>query len=115
MDMWGFVEAQETVSVSPAMYGEFVFPYHRELAERFGLNYYGCCEPYETRWQYVKQLPRLRRVSVCPWSDVATVPELLGCSMHQIESIAAGAVQYERGLCARAMPVRCAKIPGRNL
>lgn len=77
-DMWGFVEAQETVSISPAMYGEFIFPYHKELASRFGLNYYGCCEPYETRWQYVRQLPNLRRVSVCPWSDVSTVPQLLG-------------------------------------
>lgn len=77
-DMWGFVEAQETVSISPAMYGEFVFPYHKEIAARFGLNYYGCCEPYETRWEYVRQLPRLRRVSVCPWSDVSTVPQLLG-------------------------------------
>ncbi|WP_419075202.1 hypothetical protein [Ruthenibacterium lactatiformans] len=76
-DMWGFVESQETVSVDPAMYGEFIFPYQKELASRFGLNYYGCCEPYEKRWEYVKQIPNLRRVSVCPWSNLSTIPTLL--------------------------------------
>lgn len=78
MDMWGFVESQETSSVSPEMYGEFIFPYHRRIAERFGLNCYGCCEPYNPRWDYVKQLPRLRRVSCSPWADWRTVPENLG-------------------------------------
>ncbi|NLG26224.1 MAG: hypothetical protein GX558_12770, partial [Clostridiales bacterium] len=69
MDMWGFVESQETSVISPEMYGEFVFPYHLRLAERFGLNCFGCCEPYEGRWAYAKRLPRLRRVSCSPWSD----------------------------------------------
>ena len=77
-DMWGFVESQETVSASPELYGEFIFPYHRRIAERFGLNCYGCCEPFETRWQYVRQLPRLRRVSCSPWSDRTRAAELLG-------------------------------------
>lgn len=78
MDMWGFCESQETVSVSPDMYGEFLFPYHKQVMERFGLNCYGCCEPYDPRWKYIKQLPRLRRVSVSPWADWSTVPEYLG-------------------------------------
>jgi len=78
MDMWGFVESQETVSASPEIYGEFIFPYHKRIAERFGLNCYGCCEPFELRWRHVKQLPRLRRVSCSPWSDRKTAAELLG-------------------------------------
>lgn len=78
MDMWGFVESQETVSVSPDAYGEFIFPYHLRIARRFGLNCYGCCEPFEPRWKYVKQLPRLRRVSCAPWSDRDRAAELLG-------------------------------------
>ena len=77
-DMWGFVESQETVSIGPEQYGEFVFPYLKKIAERFGLNCYGCCEPYDTRWSYVKDLPRLRRVSVSAWADWRTVPEFLG-------------------------------------
>ena len=77
MDMWGLVESQETVSVSPEMYNEFIFPYHKRVAERFGLNCYGCCEGYDGRWRYVKNLPRLRRVSVSPWSKWETITEFL--------------------------------------
>lgn len=78
--MWGFVESQETVSISPSMYGEFIFPYHFRLASRFGLNCYGCCEPFENRWEYIKKLPNLRRISVSPWSNRNIAMELLGCS-----------------------------------
>ena len=77
-DMWGFVESQETTAINPDMYGEFILPYHKKIAEHFGLNCYGCCEPFNPRWKYVRQLPRLRRVSVSPFSDWSTVPELLG-------------------------------------
>lgn len=78
MDMWGFVESQETTAVSPEMYHEFIYPYHERIASRFGLNCYGCCEPFNPRWKYIKNLPRLRRVSASPWSDWRMVPELLG-------------------------------------
>ena len=78
MDMWGLVESQETSSVSPDMYNEFIFPYHKKVAECFGLNCYGCCEALDPRWKYVKNLPRLRRVSVSPWGKWETLEELLG-------------------------------------
>ena len=77
-DMWGFAESQETVSISPSMFAEFVFPYQLSILERFGLNCYGCCEPLDSRWSVVSQLPRLRRVSVSPWSNYATMAERLG-------------------------------------
>ena len=85
MDMWGFVESQETVSISPEMYAEFVFPYHKRLAERFAMNCCGCCEPYDLRWKYMKELPRLRRISCSPWSDRKSMPVNLG--MNYIASI----------------------------
>lgn len=78
MDMWGFVESQETSAVSPALYGEFIFPYHKKIAERFGLNCYGCCEAFDPRWEYIRQLPRLRRVSCSPWADWGKIQDLLG-------------------------------------
>ena len=78
MDMWGFVESQETVSISPEMYAEFVFPYHKRIAERFALNCCGCCEPYDLRWKYMRELPRLRRISCSPWSDHRSIPVNLG-------------------------------------
>jgi hypothetical protein len=77
-DMWGFGESQETVGVSPEMYAEFVLPYQLPILSRFGLNCYGCCEPLDKRWEYVKQIPRLRRVSVSPWSNRAFMAEQLG-------------------------------------
>ena len=75
--MWGFGESQETVAVSPGMFAELIFPYQLPLLERFGLNCYGCCEPLDARWDTVKTVPRLRRVSVSAWADVKKMAELL--------------------------------------
>lgn len=77
-DMWGFAESQETVGVSPQMFEEFIFPYQKKILERFGLNCYGCCEPINVRWETVKQIPRLRRVSASPWADKAAMAKALG-------------------------------------
>lgn len=77
MDMWGFAESQETLGVSPEMFREFIFPYQMSILKRFGLNCYGCCEPLDVRWQYIKEFPRLRRVSVSPWADVQKMAEYL--------------------------------------
>ena len=60
------------------MYEEFIFPYELPLLDRFGLNCYGCCEPVDKRWHVVRQIPRLRRVSVSAWADWARTAELLG-------------------------------------
>ena len=76
-DMWGFAESQETVGVSPRMFAEFIFPYQLPILERFGLNCYGCCEPVDKRWTYIKQVPRLRRVSVSPWANRVKMAEYL--------------------------------------
>lgn len=78
MRCWGFAESQETVGVSPAMFGEFIFPYQMPLLERFGLNCYGCCEPVHERLKYILQIPRLRRVSVSAWCDQKIAAEALG-------------------------------------
>ena len=77
-DMWGFAESQETVGVSPRMFEEFIFPYQLPILERFGLNCYGCCEPLDKRWHVVERFPRLRRISVSAWADVAKMAEMLG-------------------------------------
>ena len=77
-DLWGNAESQETTAISQAMFDEFVFPYQVRLLERYGLNCYGCCEPLEKRWDVVKRIPNLRRVSVPAWSDWADMAEKLG-------------------------------------
>ena len=76
-DMWGFSESQETISMSPSMFEEFVFQYQLPILERFGLNCYGCCEPIDIRWDVVKKTPRLRRVSISAWADIEKSAKLL--------------------------------------
>ena len=78
MDMWGFSENQETNDISPEFYKEYIFPYQKSILERFGLNIYGCCEPLDRKWEIIKSLPRLRRVTVSPWSDEEFMAKRLG-------------------------------------
>ena len=77
-DMWGFSESQETVGVSPKLFEEFVFAYQLPILERFGLNIYGCCEPLDGRFDTVRRIPRLRKVTVSPWSDARGMAEKIG-------------------------------------
>jgi len=77
-DLWGLSESQETVGVSPAMFEEYVFQYQEPIIRRFGLSYYGCCEPLHGRVEIIKRLPNLRRVSVSPWCDEQVMAEALG-------------------------------------
>lgn len=78
IESWGFAESQETVGISPAMFAEFILPYQASLMERFGLSYYGCCEPVDQRWAHIKTLPRLRRVSISPWCNEEVMAQELG-------------------------------------
>mgnify|MGYP005842974945 CR=1 FL=1 len=77
-DMWGFAESQETSSVSAEMFAELIMPYQIPVLAKFGLNCYGCCEPLNARWKYIKDIPNLRRVSVSPWADPMDMAEKLG-------------------------------------
>lgn len=64
--------------MSPQMFVEFIFPYQLSLLERFGLNCYGCCEPLDERWDVIKDIPRLRRISVSAWSNDRVIAEKMG-------------------------------------
>jgi hypothetical protein len=77
-DLWVLSESQETVGVSPKMFEDFVFPYQVPIISRFGLSYYGCCEPLHGRIKIIKQLPNLRRVSVSPWCNQEKIAAELG-------------------------------------
>ena len=68
-DLWALVESQETVGVGPDQFEEFIFPYQKRMAEQYGLCYYGCCEPVNSRWHVLKNISNLRSVSVSPWAD----------------------------------------------
>jgi hypothetical protein len=60
------------------MFAEFIFPYQLPILAKFGLNCYGCCEPLDKRWDTIRQIPNLRRVSVSPWSNLEEMAEKLG-------------------------------------
>ena len=77
-DSWGFVEAQEAIGLSPAMYAEFIHPYQRRLGDRFGLINYGCCEPVHHFWPTLKGFHNLRKVTVSPWCDVESIASQAG-------------------------------------
>ena len=68
-DLWGFMDSQETVGMSPDMFREFIFPYYKRIAENFGRLSYGCCEPVSAFWDDIKTLPNLKKVSISPWCD----------------------------------------------
>ena len=77
-DLWGNVNSQETVGISPGMYHEFIYPYYKDLAELYGLVYYGCCEPVHSIWDdSISRLPNLRKVSVSAWCDEEFIGERL--------------------------------------
>ena len=74
-DLWGFGVAQEAVGIGPAQHEEFLLNYQLRMLNHYGLNAYGCCEPYHTKYKMLEKVPRLRRVSVSPWSDLAVSAE----------------------------------------
>ena len=76
-DMWGCANSQETVGVSKEMYHEFCFPYYRDACKPMGQVYYGCCEPTDTHWNDIGQLPHLKKVSVSRWCSEPFMGEAL--------------------------------------
>ena len=76
-DLWGFLDSQETVGMSPEMFRQFIFPCYKKIAEVFGRLSYGCCEPVHTFWDDIRTLPNLKKVSISPWCDEAFMAEQL--------------------------------------
>jgi hypothetical protein len=76
--MWGCSNAQIFSDVSPRMHWEFALEHDMRWLERWGLNYYGCCEQLHTKVENLKRIPRLRKISVSPWCDLAKVLEAFG-------------------------------------
>ena len=69
-DLWAVMDSQETVGVSPDLFHEFCFPYYRDLAEMYGLVYWGCCEPADAIWEKsLSKLPNLKAVSISRWAN----------------------------------------------
>lgn len=68
-DLWGMGLAQMFSTVSPRMFQEFEVAYASRLFERFGLVYYGCCDPLDGKMAQVRMIPNVRKVSMSPWAN----------------------------------------------
>jgi hypothetical protein len=68
-DIWMFGLAQMLATVSPNMFKEFEVDYARRICARFGLVYYGCCDPLHDRMNQVRLIPNVRKISMSPWVD----------------------------------------------
>lgn len=68
-DIWTMGLAQMFSTVSPAMFREFEVDYVARLCERFGLVYYGCCDPLSMKMDEVRMIPNVRKISMSAWTE----------------------------------------------
>lgn len=77
-DIWMYGLAQMFANVSPAMFKEFEVDYASRICSRFGLVYYGCCDPLDGKMSEVRMLPNVRKVSMSPWANQERGAEEIG-------------------------------------
>jgi len=72
---WGCATSQIFSEVSPAMHKEFALNYEKKWLDKFGLTYYGCCEPLHNKIEILKEIENLRKISISPRADVKIASE----------------------------------------
>jgi len=77
-DLWGCATAQIFSEVSPEMHWEFALRHEMRWLERWGLTYYGCCEPLDGKMDILRRIPNLRKVSMSPKARPERGAEALG-------------------------------------
>lgn len=68
-NMWGCSNAQIFSDVSPDMHWAFAVEHDLRWLTRWGLTYYGCCEPLDGKIDMLRRIPNLRKISVSPWCN----------------------------------------------
>ena len=61
--------AQMFSTVSPDVFWEFEVDYTGGICDRFGLVYYGCCDPLDGKMAETRLIPNVRKISMSPWVD----------------------------------------------
>jgi len=65
------MESQETTAFSPELFSTFFLPAMADVANRFGLTYYGCCERVDDRIAHVlSRISNVRAISASPWTNI---------------------------------------------
>jgi len=60
------------------MHDEFALHYEMKWLRRFGMTYYGCCEPLHRKVDILKKVPNLRKISMSPWVNFEEAVENVG-------------------------------------
>ncbi|MCL2772317.1 MAG: hypothetical protein FWD71_03115 [Oscillospiraceae bacterium] len=76
-NIWTMGAAQLFSMVSPEVHDEFEISYQMKWYARFGLGYYGCCEPLHRKIHIIEKLPNVRKISMSPWVDMETGAEAM--------------------------------------
>ncbi|MBT3294701.1 MAG: hypothetical protein HN919_01310 [Verrucomicrobia bacterium] len=77
-NMWGCSNAQIFSEVSPQMHWDFAMEHDLRWLARWGMTYYGCCEPLDGKLELLRRIPNLRKISVSPWCNSARAIEQIG-------------------------------------
>jgi len=77
-NMWGCSNAQIFSEVSPQMHWDFAVEHDMRWLARWGLTYYGCCEPLHLKLDILRRIPNLRKISVSPWCDLEKMVSEMG-------------------------------------
>ena len=77
-DCWAFSMAQIFSTVGPDIHEEFEIDLLKPLLERFGLIYYGCCEPLDRKVSIIKKIKNVRKISMSPWVNMDAGAEAIG-------------------------------------
>jgi hypothetical protein len=78
INMWGCSNAQIFSGVSPEMHWEFALEHDMKWLARWGLTYYGCCEPLDRKIGILRRIPNLRKISVSPWCNSERIVNEIG-------------------------------------
>ena len=69
----GLLQCPDFSEVSPQMHWEFAMKHDLRWLARWGLTYYGCCEPLDQKIDILRRIPNLRKISVSPWCNTERV------------------------------------------
>ena len=77
-NVWTYGAAQLFSMVSPEAHDEFEIAYHMKWYARYGLGYYGCCEPLDRKVHVIAKLPNVRKISMSTWVNMEIGSEAMG-------------------------------------
>jgi hypothetical protein len=80
-NMWGCSNAQIFSDVSPSMHWEFAVEHDLRWLARWGLTYYGCCEPLDGKIDILRRIPNLRKISASAWCRVPRLVDKVGADL----------------------------------